>query len=309
MSDPIQWTVPEGVYKQRIDKLLSEAFPDHSRADFQRAFESDLVTVDGKPVPKNRKLTEGTVVHFSMPSIQKLDMGPVEMDLEIVYEDEHMVVVNKPAGLVVHPGAGPDEVTLAHGLLHHCRGQLSGIGGVERPGIVHRLDRETSGLIMAAKTDVAHRALSELFQSRSLVKEYLALACGVPELLSGVIDRPIERNPNQRHKMRVTTEGRGRGRESRTDWNAVRSFDAGYTLFRCRIHTGRTHQIRVHLKSIGHIILGDRTYGYRDLPKLSCQPQRVMLHSAYLKFAHPITGEELELEAELPEDFRRFQQS
>lgn len=304
MSETVAWEVPEGVYKTRIDKLLSDAFPDHSRADFQRAFDADLVLLNGKPIAKNRKVSEGDDIQFSMPRIEKLDMGPIEMDLDIVYEDQHMVVVNKPAGLVVHPGAGPDEPTLAHGLLHHCEGQLSGIGGVERPGIVHRLDRETSGLIMAAKTDMAHRALSELFQSRSLVKEYLALGCGAPELLSGTIERPIERNPNQRHKMRVGHEGRGRAREAKTDWSLVKAYDEGYCLLRCRIHTGRTHQIRVHLKSIGHIILGDLVYGYRPLPRLAKQPERVMLHSFYLKFTHPLTNEELELEAEPPADFR-----
>lgn len=306
MSEEFTWVVPEGVYKGRVDKLLSDAFEERSRADFQRAFDADLVLLRGTPIAKNRKVSEGDVLTFSMPSIEKLDMGPIEMDLDIIFEDEHMVVVNKPAGLVVHPGAGPDEPTLAHGLLHHCRGQLSGIGGVERPGIVHRLDRETSGLIMAAKSDVAHRALSELFQSRSLKKEYLALGCGIPELLSGTIERPIERNPNQRHKMRVGHEGRGRAREAKTDWTLVKSFEQAYSLLRCRIHTGRTHQIRVHLKSIGHVILGDIVYGYRPLPLLESQPERVMLHSCYLKFEHPLTGELLELEAEPPSDFKAF---
>ncbi len=306
MSESITWEVPEGVYKARVDKMLSEAFSEHSRADFQRAFDAGLVLVDGVSIEKKTKLSEGDVVVFSMPRVEKLDMSPIAMDLEVIFEDEHMVVVNKPAGLVVHPGAGPDEPTLAHGLLHHCAGQLSGIGGIERPGIVHRLDRETSGLIMAAKTDVAHRALSELFQSRSLIKEYLALACGAPELQSGTIERPIERNPNQRHKMRVGFEGRGRAREAKTDWNLVKSFEEGYCLLSCRIHTGRTHQIRVHLKSIGHIILGDLVYGYRALPRLAKQPQRVMLHSCYLKFVHPLTNQEMELEAKPPADFQAF---
>ncbi|EDY81340.1 pseudouridine synthase, RluA family [Verrucomicrobiia bacterium DG1235] len=306
MSEPVSWEVPEGVYKARIDKLLSEAFPDHSRSDFQRAFDSDLVTLDGAPIAKKQKVSEGEIVTFAMPTVQKLDMSPIDMDLEVIFEDEHMVVVNKPAGLVVHPGAGPDEPTLAHGLLHHCQGQLSGIGGVERPGIVHRLDRETSGLIMAAKTDVAHRALSELFQSRSLVKEYSALCCGIPELMSGTVERPIERHPTQRHKMRVGFEGRGRAREAKTDWTLVKAYDAGYCHLRCRIHTGRTHQIRVHLKSIRHIILGDAVYGYRPLPNLPKQPERVMLHSCYLKFDHPLTGSELVLEAKPPADFQSY---
>lgn len=306
MDETYEWEVPEGIYKTRIDKLLSDAYPDRSRSDFQRAFDEGLVSVDGKAVAKNRKVSEGAKVVFSMPSIQKLDMGPIDLNLDVVFEDEYMVVVNKPAGMVVHPGAGPSEPTLAHGLLHHCEGQLSGIGGIERPGIVHRLDRETSGLIMAAKTDVAHRALSELFQTRDLVKEYQALGCGKPELLSGVVDRPIERNPNQRHKMRVGFEGKGRAREARTDWTLEKSFEAGYSLFRCRIHTGRTHQIRVHLKSIGHVILGDRTYGYKDLPRLEKQPERVMLHSCHLEITHPITEQPLVLDAEPPADFKSF---
>lgn len=306
MNKSTTWEVPEGVNKSRVDKLLSEAFEQHSRADFQRAFDADLILVDGEPISKKVKLSEGDVVEFSMPSVEKLDMTPVDMDLDVVYEDAFMIVVNKPSGLVVHPGAGPSEPTLAHGLLHHCRGQLSGIGGVERPGIVHRLDRETSGLIMAAKTDVAHRALSELFQSRSLVKEYLALACGVPELMSGTIERPIERNPAQRHKMKVGFEGRGRAREAKTDWSLLKSYGPSFSLLRCRIHTGRTHQIRVHLKSIGHIILGDTTYGYRPLPLLDKQPGRVMLHSGYLKFTHPLSEKEMVLEAEPPEDFQSF---
>ncbi len=306
MSESITWEVPEGVYKARVDKMLSEAFEEHSRADFHRALEAGLVLVDGKPITKKVKLSEGDVVVFSMPTVEKLDMTPIDMDLDIIFEDEHMVVVNKPAGLVVHPGAGPSEPTLAHGLLHHCAGQLSGIGGIERPGIVHRLDRETSGMIMAAKSDVAHRALSELFQSRTLVKEYLALACGSPELMGGTIERPIERHPIQRHKMRVGFEGRGRAREAKTDWTLVKAYDEGYSLLRCRIHTGRTHQIRVHLKSIRHIILGDLVYGFRPLPMLKKQPERVMLHSCYLKFDHPITGESMELEAKPPADFQAF---
>jgi len=309
MSERQHWLIPAGTSKARIDKLLAESFPKHSRADFQRALERGLVWVDGNTAQKNLRVSEGQEIAFQMPEVQALDMAPVDLQLDVVHEDEHMIVVDKAPGLVVHPGAGPSEVTLAHGLLHHCRGQLSGIGGVERPGIVHRLDRETSGLIMAAKTDVAHRALSALFEQRALVKEYLALCCGMPELLSGIVDRPIERSQTQRHKMKVGIEGRGRAREARTDWTLVEAYAEGYSLLRCRIHTGRTHQIRVHLKSIGHIILGDRTYGYKDMPSLRQTPDRVMLHSCRLKFRHPFSGEELELSAEPPADFSAFVQS
>ncbi len=306
MSPIKEWIAPEGVHKERIDKLLSEAFAEHSRADFQRAFEQGLVLMDDQPVPKNKRVSEGQVVRFAMPETVALDMRPVPMDLDVIFEDESLIVVNKAAGLVVHPGAGTVEPTLAHGLLHHCAGQLSGIGGVERPGIVHRLDRETSGLIMAAKTDVAHRALSALFETRALVKEYVALGCGAPKLLSGTIDKPIERHPTQRHKMRIGSEGRDRSRAAVTEWRVVKIYDGGYTHFRCRIHTGRTHQIRVHLKSIGHILLGDRTYGFKDLPRLKKQPQRVMLHSCYLAFDHPISGEALELICPPPPDFQQY---
>ena len=301
----IEFEVPDGVSKERADKLLSDSFEQYSRSDFHRAFDDGLVELDGAAIPKNKRLSSGAVVRFRMPEVQSMGMVPIDMDLDVVFEDQHMLVVNKRAGVVVHPGAGEDEATLAHGLLHHCRGQLSGIGGVERPGIVHRLDRETSGLIMVAKSDVAHRALSELFQTRDLIKEYVALVSGVPELLSGVCDRPIERHPTQRHKMRAGLEGRGRAREARTDWRLVKAYD-GYSMLRCRIHTGRTHQIRVHMKSIKHIILGDITYGYRKIEQLPAEPSRVMLHSAYLKFVHPITEQELELEAPLPKDFLAF---
>ena len=305
MSNRItEFVAPEGTKKIRADKLLADSCPDHSRSDFHRAFEASLVRLEGQVISKNRKISQGDVLVFEMPEIEECNMDPVDLNLSAVYEDEHMVVIDKPARLITHPGAGAPETTLAHGLLFHCKGQLSGIGGVERPGIVHRLDRDTSGLIVAAKTDVAHRKLAELFHSRSLVKEYLALAAGRPELISGSIRKPIERNPTQRHKMRVCQEGHGR--EAHTDWKLEELFQGGYSLLRCRIHTGRTHQIRVHLRSLGYPILGDVVYGYRALPHLPAVPSRVMLHSAHLAFEHPITGESLDLNAPLPEVFAPF---
>ncbi|MEM9160765.1 MAG: RluA family pseudouridine synthase [Verrucomicrobiota bacterium] len=302
-EEKVEWIVPEGVYKTRADKLLSDAFEGISRADFHRAFDANRVACDGKPIPKNRKVSEGSVIVFTMPEVEECDMTPVDLELDVVHEDEHMIVVNKPVGLVVHPGAGQAEATLAHGLLFHCKGQLSGIGGVERPGIVHRLDRETSGLIMAAKTDQAHRALSELFQSRNIRKEYAALVTGKPDLLSGSVIQNIERHPTQRHKMRACKEDSGRF--AHTDWKFIKPFD-GYSLVHCRIHTGRTHQIRVHMNYLKHPILGDPTYGYRKQYGIPIDPPRVMLHSKFLEFMHPITNERLELEAKEPEDFRPF---
>lgn len=299
-----RFEVPEGIRKKRIDKILTDAFDQFSRSDLHRAFEEELVTCGGRVVPKNHRVSVGDELSFSMPIVRKLEMAPVEMPLDIVYEDAHIVVVNKAPGVTVHPGAGMDEPTLAHGLLHHCKGELSGIGGVERPGIVHRLDRETSGLIVVAKTDGAHKGLSERFQSRDVVKEYQALVMKVPHLQSGSIKKPIGRDTVHRHKMKVV-EGE-RGREAHTDWKLERSFGSLYALVRCRIHTGRTHQIRVHMKSVGHPILGDVAYGYRKLTELPHDPPRVMLHSELLRIGHPETGELMEFRAALPIDFQSF---
>ncbi|MCH6257308.1 RluA family pseudouridine synthase [Puniceicoccaceae bacterium K14] len=304
--EEIEYIVPEGYRKERADKVLSEAFDEHSRADFHRAFDEKLVTMNGAVIPKNKRVSDGDVIYFSMPEVKVCDMSPVEMPLDIVYEDECMLAINKRPGVVVHPGAGVTDPTLAHGLLFHCKGQLSGIGGVERPGIVHRLDKETSGLIIAAKTDVAHRALSEQFSERLLKKEYLAIVAGVPELLSGSIVKNIDRHPVHRYKMATCSEEKGR--YSHTDWKVEKAHERGFTLVRCRIHTGRTHQIRVHMNYLGHPLLGDKTYGFRELehPNLPVAPPRVMLHSEYLGLAHPLTQEPLELIAPIPEDFKLF---
>jgi 23S rRNA pseudouridine1911/1915/1917 synthase len=201
--------------------------------------------------------------------------------------------------MVVHPGIGTGEDTLVHALLAHCAGGLSGIGGVERPGIVHRLDKETSGLLVVAKHDEAHRALADQFASRTLRKEYLALVAGVPAAERGSIDRSISRHPVHRHRM---TTGEG-GRPSRTDWEVEKKFALRVALVRCRIHTGRTHQIRVHMKSLGHPVLGDTTYGWKPDPALPAPP-RIMLHAEHLVFAHPMSGKEMDLHAPLPADFR-----
>ena len=298
-----EYTVPDGVKKTRIDKLLTDAFEDFSRADFHRAFEAGLVRAEGESIPKNRKVSAGVVITFSMPEVEACELGPIDLNIPVVFEDEHLIVVDKPAGLITHSGAGSPEPTLVHALLHLCRGELSGIGGIERPGIVHRLDRETSGLIVAAKTDKAHRGLTEKFKERDIVKEYLALVMGVPNLLSGSIQKPIERHPLHRHKMRVC--GEGEGRFAQTDWRLLgRNEERGYSLLRCRIHTGRTHQIRVHLQSIGHAILGDTTYGFRKSNRLGESPERVLLHSEHLAFQHPITDEALDLRAPIPADMK-----
>jgi len=253
-------------------------------------------------IDRARRLNAGDVVEFSFPDVEPATLRAVEIDLDILYEDRHLLAVNKPAGMVVHPGAGTGETTLVHALLAHCKGGLSGIGGVERPGIVHRLDKETTGVIVVAKTDAAHRGLSRQFAERILAKEYLALAAGAPGRTSGSIRKAIARNPRQRHKMTVVEDGAG-GRDAHTDWSVVERFGERASLLRCTIHTGRTHQIRVHLKSIGHPVLGDRAYGWVPGPALLAPP-RVMLHAEHLVVTHPITGRVLDLRAPLPADFK-----
>ncbi len=268
---------------------------------FQRALEAGLVKVDGKVIEQSDDVRSGQTIEFSMPGVVQADLKPVDIPLDVIFEDKHLVVLNKAAGMVVHPGVGTGEDTLVHALLAHCAGELSGIGGVERPGIVHRIDKDTTGLLVVAKTDETHRALSTQFAERSLVKEYVALVAGVPKTASGTIDRAIKRHQVHRHRMTV---GEG-GRPSKTDWTVMEIFPERATLVRCRIHTGRTHQIRVHMKSIGHPILGDATYGWKQVTKQP-KPERVMLHAEHLIFTHPVTGKVMDLHAPLPADFKKL---
>jgi 23S rRNA pseudouridine1911/1915/1917 synthase len=297
------YLVPPGVVlPTRADKILSRAFPEHSRVAFQRAFDAGLVRLRGAAIKRDASVVGGDELEFEFPDVKPAELRAVEIPLDVIFEDKHMLAINKPAGMVVHPGAATGEDTLVHALLAHCAGSLSGIGGVERPGIVHRLDRETSGIILVAKNDVAHRALAEQFAERSLQKEYLALVSGAPELLSGSMRKSIGRNKQHRHKMAVVEEEEG-GKEAHTDWEVVESFGKIATLIRCTIHTGRTHQIRVHMKALGHVIIGDVIYGWKPDARLPKQPERVMLHAEHLVFSHPKTGKELDLRAKLPADF------
>jgi 23S rRNA pseudouridine1911/1915/1917 synthase len=292
------YIVPDTIRPCRADKVLAEAFPEHSRAALQRAFEAGLVRRNGVALSKSDDVKAGDTLEFALPKTMPAELRPVAIPLHVLYEDEHLLAVNKAAGMVVHPGVGTGEDTLVHALLAHCAGGLSGIGGIERPGIVHRLDKETSGVLLVAKNDAAHRGLSEQFAGRHLRKEYLALVSGVPRLQSGVIERAISRHPVHRERMTV---GEG-GRPARTDWEIVEAFGGQAALVRCRIHSGRTHQIRVHLKSIGHPLLGDRVYGWKPDPALPAPP-RVMLHAERIAFLHPITARPLDVHAPLPEDF------
>ncbi|HEY4247624.1 MAG TPA: RluA family pseudouridine synthase [Lacunisphaera sp.] len=301
MSSPTTYTIPDGIRRERADKLLAHAFPEHSRSTFQRALEAGLVAVDGKVIAQDVEVKTGQVVTFSFPETTPMELKPVDLPLDVIFEDKHLIVLNKAAGMVVHPGVGTGEDTMVHALLAHCSGELSGVGGVERPGIVHRLDKETTGLLVVAKNDAAHRALADQFASRTLKKEYIALVSGVPKKDSGTVDSAISRHPVHRHRM---TTGEG-GRPSKTDWQVEKKFGAIAALVRCRIHTGRTHQIRVHLKSIGHPLLGDGTYGWKQNPGMPAV-SRVMLHAEHLVFTHPVSGKVMDLTAPLPKDFKQL---
>lgn len=295
------YLIPVGCRGRRADKVLAEAFPEHSRVALQRAFDAGLVTLRGRAIKRDQAVNTGDELTFALPETKPAALKAVDIPLDILYEDKHLLAINKAAGMIVHPGAGTGEDTLVHALLAHCKGSLSGIGGVERPGIVHRLDRETSGVMVVAKNDRAHRGLAEQFSGRTTQKEYLALVTGAPALLSGSIRKAIGRNQQQRHKMAVV-EAEAGGRDAHTDWEVVEKFGNVAALIRCRIHTGRTHQIRVHLKALGHILLGDEVYGWKPDARLKQQPPRVMLHAAHLVCTHPISGKVLDLAAPLPTD-------
>ena len=293
------YIVPSGIRALRADKALALAFPEHSRTALQRAFDAGHVLLRGVAIKRDQSVVGEDVLAFTFPDVVPMDIKGVDITLDVLFEDKHMLAINKASGMVVHPGAATGEDTLVHALLGHCAETLSGIGGVERPGIVHRLDKETTGVIVVAKTDKAHRALADQFATRSLKKFYVALVAEVPPLLSGTINSAIARHPTHRHRMTI---GEG-GRPARTSWERAEVYGDIAALVRCQIFTGRTHQIRVHLKSLGHPILGDPLYGWKPDLRLAEQPARVMLHAEHLVLTHPITGKELDLRAPLPLDF------
>jgi 23S rRNA pseudouridine1911/1915/1917 synthase len=244
-------------------------------------------------------LKAGDRIAVTVPAVEKLDAVPEEIALDILFEDNDLVVINKPAGLVVHPGAGHSEHTLVNALLHHCT-TLSGIGGKERPGIVHRLDKETTGCIVVAKNDAAHQHLSKQFADRTVRKIYLALVAGILKKTAGVIDAPIARHRVHRQRMAVSE---ARGRNAKTEYRVMRA-SANASLVECAIHSGRTHQIRVHFHHLGHPLLGDKLYA----PKAAARYARQMLHAWKLAFDHPRTGERKSFEAPVPKDFEAAMQ-
>jgi 23S rRNA pseudouridine1911/1915/1917 synthase len=289
--------VPEGVDRVRADKLLAQHFSEVSRGQLQNVFDAGGIFLNGEAISKKHKLSSGQVLRVALPEVKIPTLSAVDLPVSILYEDEAIVVVNKAAGQVVHPGVGTADDTLVHALLHHTGGQLSTAAGDLRTGVVHRLDKETSGAIIFAKTDVAYFALVKAFAERTVQKEYLALVQGVPRLQSGRIEDPIGRHPVHRVKMAVRSDGK----PAHTDWAIEENFGSTCALLRCWLHTGRTHQIRVHLSHLGHPLLGDPQYGYRHRlgePIVS----RVLLHAHKLSFEHPVSQEPIHIEAPLPED-------
>ena len=281
----------------RLDAFLS-ADGGLTRSQAARLIEEGRVCVNGRAAAKSARLAGGETVTVDIPEVRDTALAPQDIPLDVVYEDEDVIVVNKPKGLVVHPAPGHPDGTLVNALLHHCGDSLSGIGGEKRPGIVHRIDRDTSGLIIAAKNDAAHLALSAQLKDHSLSRTYECLVTGSMKQDSGTVDAPIDRAPGDRKKMAVVSAGR----RAVTHWEVIARY-SGVTHLRCRLETGRTHQIRVHMAYIGHPILGDTVYGAKKpVPGLTGQ----CLHATGLRFVHPRTGQVVELHCPLPEEFTRM---
>ncbi|UCD18446.1 MAG: RluA family pseudouridine synthase [Candidatus Zixiibacteriota bacterium] len=309
----VTFTVPDSVGKVRLDKLIGkDPAVNVTRSLIQKLIEAGLVTVDDRPAEHNHTVHGGEKVIISIPPVPKMELIPEAIPLNIAYEDEHLLVVDKPAGMVTHPAAGNYTGTLVHALLHHAR-KLSKLSGFERPGIVHRLDKNTSGLIIVAKNDRVHLALQDQLRERQIRRSYLALVCGHVKEETGAIDLPIGRSFKDRKKMTVTARS---GRAALTKYKLVDRFRA-HDLLEIYLQTGRTHQIRVHFSHLGHPVFGDPDYGgrnkwHRGIFSIDRQMakqaldliDRQALHAARLAFTHPVTRKQLELESALPDDFR-----
>ena len=280
----------------RLDSFLAERMENLTRSAAVRLIVVGRVTAEGKPLAKNYRLRGNELLQVELPEPEPVEAAAQEIPLDVVYEDEDVIVVNKPKGLVVHPAPGHPDGTLVNALLYHCGDSLSGIGGELRPGIVHRIDRDTSGLIIAAKNDTAHRKLAVQLQDHTLARTYECVVVGNLKEDSGTVDAPIGRCPGDRKKMAVVRDGR----RAVTHWEVIARYP-GFTHVRCRLETGRTHQIRVHMARLGHPILGDTVYGAKKpVPGLQGQ----CLHAVGLRFLHPRTGKPVELCCPLPEEFQ-----
>ena len=298
--EPIRLRASEESKNQRLDAFLASSLDGLTRSQATQLIESGEVAVNGRAVSKSYKLAGGEDIAVTLPEPEPVEAVPQDIPLDVVYEDADVIVVNKPSGMVVHPAPGHPDGTLVNALLYHCAGTLSGVGGALRPGIVHRIDRDTSGLIIAAKNDAAHQYLSAQLADHTLARTYECIVVGKLREDRGTVDAPIARHPTDRKRMAVVAGGR----EAVTHWEVIARYP-GYTHVRCRLETGRTHQIRVHMAYIGHPILGDTVYGAKkEVPGLTGQ----CLHAVGLRFLHPRTHEVVELSCPLPEEFTRMLQ-
>ncbi len=298
-NEPVFITVDDEWAGERADKLLSAVLADYSRSFVQNLFVQELVFCKGKAVSKSFKPKAGDVLEFTVPEPRMLSLEPENIPLEIMYEDSELLVVNKPRGMVVHPAPGNYSGTLVNALLHHCKGNLSGINGVIRPGIVHRIDKDTSGLLLVAKSDSAHVSLSEQIKEHSLAREYRAVIHGHLRQQEGTVDAPIGRSPNDRKKMCVTENN---SKHAVTHYTVLEEYK-DFSFIKLRLETGRTHQIRVHMAHLGHPVAGDPVYGPKNgVSSLGGQ----CLHAGLLGFIHPSDGEFVRVESPLPDYFTDF---
>ena len=294
-----QFQVAEEFEDMRIDRYLAEICPDLSRSYVQKLLKSGDVEADGVKVKPSYRVSAGEVVELEVQAPSEPEILAQDMDLDIVYEDEDVILINKPKGMVVHPAAGHYEGTLVNGLIARCKDQLSGINGMLRPGIVHRIDKDTTGILIVCKNDMAHRSIAAQLKEHSITRRYQAIVCGVIREEEGTVDAPIGRHPTDRKKMCVNEKN---GRHAVTHYRVLRRF-AGYTYIECRLETGRTHQIRVHMASLHHPILGDAVYGPARCP---FHLEGQTLHAGVLGFVHPRTGQYMEFTAPLPEYFEQL---
>jgi len=297
--DKFLFQITEELEDERIDKCVSALIDSLSRSFIQKMIKEERVLVNGKPVKGSYRVKEADEVEFELPESVEPDIEPENIPLEILYEDSDVIVVNKPKGMVVHPAAGHYNGTLVNALMYHCGSDLSGINGVMRPGIVHRIDMDTTGSIIVCKNDKAHNCIAEQLKEHSINRKYHAICYGVLKEDEGVIDKPIGRHPTERKKMAVNERN---GKHAVTHYRVLQRFN-GYSYIECRLETGRTHQIRVHMASLGHPLLGDEVYSNRKCPfQLTGQT----LHAKTLGFIHPATEEYIEVDAPLPEYFKHL---
>ncbi|HJC47710.1 MAG TPA: RluA family pseudouridine synthase [Candidatus Lachnoclostridium pullistercoris] len=293
-------TVTEEGKDSRLDAFISGQLEDLSRSYIQKILKNGGVLVNGKAVKSSYRVAENDVVEVTVPEPEEPEVAAEPMELDIIYEDQDLILINKPKGMVVHPAAGHTSGTLVNGLLAHCRGDLSGINGVLRPGIVHRIDMDTTGVLVACKNDFAHQSIADQLKVHSITRKYYAIVHGVIKEEEGTVDAPIGRHPTDRKKMSINYKN---GREAVTHYRVLQRFEK-YTYVECQLETGRTHQIRVHMASIHHPLLGDTVYGPAKCPIPGLQGQT--LHAGVLGFVHPRTGEYMEFSAPLPEYFQKL---